>query len=1441
MADQNLDNMSLSLSVKDGNYFIKMKQAGKESTLLEGSLNSTGRALNGVETSFAQAGKASEEFVNSFKGADLAAAAFGASAGLAFNRALTAFTDFQTGVINVQKVIEQLSGNALARFQTDILALSQTLPLAATDLLKIAQNLGQLGFFANTTTASINQAINQVVELIAKVGASTDLSAEAAGEAFGTLKNIFLATETDAKRVTSELKKFVDVSVELSNTTSATTGDIIRFNNRIGATATALGLSFAQVSAYGAAVRQLGVSADVGGTALQGLFNQLTTKAAQFADVIGITTTEFRKLVKVDPNQAILQFFTKLNALTKEQRTLALAAIDGDARFTTVVQGLASNVALITQAQLDAARAGQEGIAVNRQAEKQFASLDNQLKIFNNTLQNSFRGGFDFIAKGFEGVIRTFNDLGAAAPQVLSAFSGIVTVGSGLLASLVAIGLALPKIKNGFQAVNGTISNTVGAAAGLGKQLFFVSDSAFAANASVGMLNKTLANTTTGLESNTNRARRLNAELRAITTVITGIGSIAVALGVVEAVEGAAKLSNSVKEIRKNLLEAVSADNFKAVETNATAAIAKLKQEANIVADIFTLGVTAIKRSNAIKDLEAIKKQAADVQKLQATAFDNFLNIQNKNGSTENSQFFTAASEALQKSFSKLGDKGQALELVMDTSGASIARLRKEFGLSDKAALALAQRFDQLKGLRDTDANSLVRALRDQLDTTKELARQSKIIVDNEQLLKTELARQNTLREEAVKFVNEIADKQRTATGDEELRNKKIREVTLSLEEQKKIVDAQIESEKDLLKSLGAQVSLYADGEVAVASLVEVQAENVKKVQDHLKVLEQLGKTQAKIDGSRALANKVLREQETQYQKALRETAKAQEEVDLTAQERAVNTEANRAKLRIDENDQQGALAIEAQRVQQLLELEKTKRDIALRELERERKANGQFEKFDAVSQAKRTVIFQQAEARRLEILEEFNARRLETMKQNNKQLDDIIRQTKLQNFGAFNADAARNISEQFEQMKRINGLLADEEKKRKAIAGILNNIQNIIKETIDTELKAKKALVDFDKQRAQDARDKLQAERQAAETALLAAKQSANLNSDAGKRALQVAQIQKQLADFIAERDKDRVLTAKEIDEIERARIAVAQESARINGQVATEQGRKQLADEIERIRLESKQLKERERTVDRLTSQEIDAAEKAAKEKNAADVKQDKGATDEERFRKLKELNKETEEQFNKLREELAVREEGNSAEKERLELVKQLQVATTSRVVAQQEENALLGDTQKILDKILETEGLITAERTGRIVQEQALRAQQTAENPQSAAGAGGLNLPNPQLPTNTPDTNIRSAAQAPSSFSTKLQDSLAGTEAAANALNSALATAAGAITAAADKASVAFGNLQGGVNTFVNKTAQSMERIVESVNTVSQSVEGANKRLANIENQIAAQGD
>ena len=262
---------------------------------------------------------------------------------------VNAFAEFEQQLTEVRKTAsatrEQM--DALGR---EMLDLGQEVPIPAQELAQIAGVLGQVGALdaAGKGVEEFARSAREAVRLVAEVALATDLTAEDAAKSFGQLRAVFasdveriqqqLSVVTGrAATVTDALRAIFGVLNEVSNATVATVGDLQSFIQNFGGVASAAGVAVEKVAALGGAIRDLGVSPQVAGTALSRLFQEAQRKAEVFAEVLGVTTEEWVDLFTTDANEAILQFLEGLDALGSAEQARVLTSLAARQRLRNTI------------------------------------------------------------------------------------------------------------------------------------------------------------------------------------------------------------------------------------------------------------------------------------------------------------------------------------------------------------------------------------------------------------------------------------------------------------------------------------------------------------------------------------------------------------------------------------------------------------------------------------------------------------------------------------------------------------------------------------------------------------------------------------------------------------------------------------------------------------------------------------------------------------------------------------------------------------------------------------------------------------------------------------------------------------------------------------------------------------------------------------------------
>lgn len=301
--------------------------------------------------------------------AKVGAAAF---AGFASSIALTtkAFADYETALVGVGKTTG-IEGKQLENLGKQFQNLSDEIPVATNELLGIAQAAGQLG-----VTGEKN--LVKFTETVAKLGVATDLSGE---QAATTLTRILNTTGEGIETIDT----FGSVIVRLGNNFAATESEITRVANEIARATGVFDVSAAQAAALGAALRSVGVQAELGGSVVGKTFRTIDKLVREggagldnLAKVAGTTGDQFQKTFEEDSVAGFQAFIEGLGRINEEggsvSATLETFGLRGD-EVNKILPILAKNSELVGEALSLAADETKNATALNIEAEKAFSTL----------------------------------------------------------------------------------------------------------------------------------------------------------------------------------------------------------------------------------------------------------------------------------------------------------------------------------------------------------------------------------------------------------------------------------------------------------------------------------------------------------------------------------------------------------------------------------------------------------------------------------------------------------------------------------------------------------------------------------------------------------------------------------------------------------------------------------------------------------------------------------------------------------------------------------------------------------------------------------------------------------------------------------------------------------------------------------------------------------
>jgi len=316
------------------------------------------------------------------------AAAFASSAaavagiGAALIGGTIAAAQFEDSFANVRKVLARASEEELTQIRDAVLDLSTQIPVAAGQLAQLGSIAGQLGVGVSD--------IPKFIDTVAKLGVATNMSAEQAAFSIARLANVTGIGAENADQLGNVL-------VRLGNNTAATESEIVLLATRFGAVGKIAGLSADETLAFSASVRATGTEAQAGATALQKFFLALQQAAAQggtklnaFANAVGMTGDEFRKLAEEDISNAAVTFVEGLDSIGASGGNVQKVLQDvglGSVRVSKVMLSLSSDTEEL-RSNLNLANDEMERqSALNNEAEKRFGTLLNQMTRFRNAIK----------------------------------------------------------------------------------------------------------------------------------------------------------------------------------------------------------------------------------------------------------------------------------------------------------------------------------------------------------------------------------------------------------------------------------------------------------------------------------------------------------------------------------------------------------------------------------------------------------------------------------------------------------------------------------------------------------------------------------------------------------------------------------------------------------------------------------------------------------------------------------------------------------------------------------------------------------------------------------------------------------------------------------------------------------------------------------------------
>lgn len=299
---------------------------------------------------------------------------------------------FEEAFVGVAKVVDglvEVEGGLLkvtkagVQFRADIRKIATELPFAAEQIFSVAQSAGQLGV--------AKEDLADFTKVVLELGVSSDLAAEQGAFALARLSNIAGLASDQTRNLASTLSL-------LGSSAAATESEIAEMSLRLASAGKTVGLSADQVLGFATAMTEMGIKAEAGGSAMSRVLMDIASSVAtggekldQFAEIAGLSASDFAEMFQEDAAGAVLAFVEGLGQMSDEGGNAIVAldqlGLDG-IRTANVLLTAANNSDKFRERMAMANKEFQEGNFLASAAEKFYATFNARMTVLWNTIRN---------------------------------------------------------------------------------------------------------------------------------------------------------------------------------------------------------------------------------------------------------------------------------------------------------------------------------------------------------------------------------------------------------------------------------------------------------------------------------------------------------------------------------------------------------------------------------------------------------------------------------------------------------------------------------------------------------------------------------------------------------------------------------------------------------------------------------------------------------------------------------------------------------------------------------------------------------------------------------------------------------------------------------------------------------------------------------------------
>ncbi len=225
-------------------------------------------------------------------------------------KSISDFTDLEEKTLNIAKTTG-LAGKELEDFTSSLNKLNQDVRGMQLDsLYEISAIAGQLGIKGKDNLLAFTQSVQRIAK-------TSKLTAEQAGEGFAKLAN-------SLQEPIKNIEKLTSTFTILASSTTASEDKLLDFTQRLAGAGKTLGLTSAQIAGIGATLNDVGLSAEVAGTAMSQVFQKILTDTDKLINTLHLDAKSFKEAIQNEPVKAVEMLLQALGRLDKQARIQAL-------------------------------------------------------------------------------------------------------------------------------------------------------------------------------------------------------------------------------------------------------------------------------------------------------------------------------------------------------------------------------------------------------------------------------------------------------------------------------------------------------------------------------------------------------------------------------------------------------------------------------------------------------------------------------------------------------------------------------------------------------------------------------------------------------------------------------------------------------------------------------------------------------------------------------------------------------------------------------------------------------------------------------------------------------------------------------------------------------------------------------------------------------------